>query len=144
MRVVLRLPPANDMKKLNDMMRLVFLLIEAFSSLQLSKSVLLSIIAFLVLSLSLSPSPSLLLFSLSPLFPFLFAFFLCFHPLISLPSIAIVYFLSRRAYGFLQTINKNEAMRKKLKAAEGEKTVHEVQQELAQKKKQDRIAAEVR
>ena len=42
---------------------------------------------------------------------------------------------------YLQTLSKNENLRKKKQSQE--KTEHERQQEIAQKKKQDRLQAEV-
>lgn len=74
--ITYRIPPVEDMKKLADLMRLVFSFIDSFAAVQISKN----------------------------------------------------------------TLLKNEAMRKKL--VKQEKSEHEVRQEVAQKKKQDRLIAE--
>jgi len=78
LRIVYRLPPPGEVRKLADLMKMVFLLMESFASVQLSKS----------------------------------------------------------------TITKNEALRKKAGGDTQERSEHELRQELAQKKKMDKIAAE--
>lgn len=78
LRIVYRLPPPGEVKKLADLMKMVFLLMDCFSSVQLSKS----------------------------------------------------------------TITKNDAMRKKAGGAAQERSEHELRQELAQKKKMEKITAE--